>query len=139
MSSADRIDIVGLKEFQRQLRAMDQALPRKLRIVLNEAGQVIVDYDRANMPRVTGRAVGSVKLRSTQRLAQVAIGGQRAAYTPWLDFGGQGRVAGKPPPREFIPEGRYTYKGLRLKRDQITEIMEKGLLALGAEAGLEMT
>lgn len=137
--SDSKIRISGLREFQRELRAAGAALPRKIRVVLNEAGQLIVDYDQAQMPRRTGRAVGSVKLRSSQRLAQVAIGGQRAAYTPWLDFGGEGRVAGRPPPRTFIKEGRYTYKGLRLHRDEITEIMEKGLVALGAEAGLEIT
>lgn len=134
-----KIEVTGLREFQRALKQMDIGLPKRIRLVLNEAGQIIVDYDKAHMPRVSGRAVGSVKLRSTQRLAQLAIGGSKAAYAPWLDFGGEGRVKGRPGKRPFIKEGRYTYVGLRVHRQEITDIMTAGLTALAAEAGLEST
>lgn len=133
-----KITVEGLREFQAALRSMDSALPRQLRLVLNEAGQLIVDYNKAHMPRKSGRAVGSVKARSTQRLAQVAIGGSKAAYAPWLDFGGEGRVKGRPPRRPFIKEGRYTYVGLRVRRDDITRVMAEGLAALARGAGLEV-
>lgn len=135
----DRIRVEGLREFQKALRQMDSGLPRRLRLVLNEAGQLIVDYDRAHMPRDSGRAVASVKMRSTQRLAQLAIGGSRAPYTPWLDFGGEGKRRGRPAARPFIKEGRYTYVGLRVRNNEITQVMTDGLAALAREAGLEVT
>jgi hypothetical protein len=136
---ADKIQITGLREFQRALRTMDAGIPKQLRIVLNDAGQIIVDYDRRMMPRRTGRAIASVKARSSQREARIAVGGTRAPYVPWLDFGGQGRRKGRPTARPFITEGRYTYKGLRVHHDDITEIMSAGLTELAKSAGLDVS
>lgn len=137
MNQAIRID--GLREFQKALRGMDAGLPKQLRVVLNEAGELIVDYDKKHMPRRTGRAIASVKARSSQRLAQVAIGGNKAAYVPWLDFGGEGKRKGRPPMRPFIKDGRYTYQGLKVHRQDITDLMQAGLANLAREAGLEMS
>lgn len=134
----DAIRIEGLKEFQRALRDMDTNLPKQIRVVLNEATGVVIRWAVPRIPRVTGRAAASVKARSSQREARVAIGGNRAPYMPWLDFGGQGRIAGKPPARPFIKKGRYLYAGLDANRDEVTEIMNKGLADLAAQAGLEM-
>lgn len=134
-----KIQITGLREFQASLKAMDSALPKTLRLVLNSAGQLIVDYDRAHMPRRSGRAVSSVKARSTQRLAQIAVGGSKAPYAPWLDFGGEGRVKGRPGNRPYLKEGRYTYVGLRVHRDEISQKMSDGLDQLARDAGLEVT
>jgi hypothetical protein len=139
VSGIAKISISGLREFQAGLRKMDAGLPRQLRLVLNEASGIIVDYDRAHMPRKTGRAIGSVKARSSQRLAQVAIGGNKAPYTPWLDFGGQGKHAGRPAPRPFIKDGRYTYQGLKVHRQDITDIMAAGIVDLARQAGIEAT
>lgn len=135
----DSIRITGLRDFQKQLRSMETGLPKQLRIVLNEAGALIVKYDQDHMPRRTGRAIASVKARSSQREARVAVGGNRAPYVPWLDFGGEGRVKGRPGKRPFIREGRYTYKGLRVHRDEITQIMTDGLTELAKSAGLEIS
>jgi hypothetical protein len=136
---SESIKVTGIREFQRALRAMNTDLPKQVRIVLNEAGQIIVDYDQRNMPRRSGRAIASVKARSSQRQARVVIGGSRAPYVAWLDFGGEGRRKGRPAARPFIKEGRYTYKGLRVRRDDITEVMARGLAELAKSAGLEVT
>jgi hypothetical protein len=58
---------------------------------------------------------------------------------PWLDFGGEGRHKGRPPARPFIREGRYTYVGLRVHRQDITDLMSVGLTELARTAGLEVT
>jgi hypothetical protein len=135
----DKIQITGLREFQKALRGMDNGLPKQLRLVLNEAAQIIVTYDQHTMPRRTGRAIASVKARSSQREARVAVGGSRAPYVPWLDFGGEGRRKGRPGRRPFISEGRYTYKGLRVHHDDITDIMSAGLTELAKSSGLDMS
>lgn len=134
-----RIDIVGLREVQRSLREVDAGLPKQIRLIFNEATGLIVDYSKAHIEVRSGRAKGSIKARSSQRTAAVAIGGSRAPYTPWLDFGGEGRRRGRPSARPFIREGRYVYKGLRLHHDDITAIMSKGLTELVQSAGLEVS
>jgi hypothetical protein len=134
-----KINIKGIRELQRALKTADSNLPKQLRVALNKASNEVIDYAQGVMPRKTGRAVGSLKARSSQREARVGLGGKRAPHAPWLDFGGQGRVAGRPAPRPFRKEGRYVYRGLELRRDRITEIMNDGLHELAREAGLEMT
>lgn len=135
----DKIQITGLREFQRALKQMDADLPKQLRVALNEASGLVIDYAQPRMPSVTGRARASLKARSSQRAARVGMGGRRAPYAPWLDFGGEGRKKGRPAPRTFIKEGRYVYAGLRVKRDEITQVMAAALTQLATGAGLQVT
>lgn len=134
-----RIETAGLVEFQKALRQIDTDLPKQLRLVLNEAAGVIVDYSKAHIEVKSGRARGSIRAQSSQRKAAVAIGGTRAPYVPWLDFGGEGRRRGRPAARPFIREGRYVYKGLRIHNEDITDLLAKGLTDLASAAGLEVT
>ena len=133
-----KIQVTGLREFQAQLKAMDAGLPKQLRLALNEAAGVVIDYAQPRIPERTGRAAASLKARSSQREARIAVGGNRAPYYPWLDFGGEGRKRGRPAKREFIKSGRYVYKGLEVKRDRVTEIMSEALTKLARDAGLEV-
>jgi hypothetical protein len=132
------IRIEGIKEFQKSLRAVDRDMPKRLRLVLNDAAAVVIDWAVPRVPRVTGRAVASVKAKSSQRESRVAIGGRRAPYMPWLDFGGEGKVKGRPGPRPFIKKGRYLYAGLDATHDDVQKIMEKGIAELARDAGLEV-
>lgn len=134
-----KIQVQGLREFQTALRRMDSDLPKQLRVALNKASEEVIDYAEARFPKKTGRAAASLKARSTQREARVALGGRRAPYAPWLDFGGQGRVKGRPSPRPFLKEGRYVYKGLAERRGRITEILSEALSDLARDAGLEVS
>jgi hypothetical protein len=136
---AAKIQITGLREFQASLRKMDADLPKQLRVALNEASGLVVDYASSHFDRLTGRAAASLTARSSQREARVALGGARAAYAPCVDFGGEGGVKGRPPHRAFIKDGRYVYQGLKVNRDQITEVMSQALTRLAREAGLDVT
>lgn len=133
---AERIKLRGIKEFQKALRSMDADMPKQLRLILNDATELVLSYARPRFPRKSGRAVGSLKARSSQREARVGLGGQRAEYAPGLDFG-----AGDNHPQfpSYKPGGRYVYKGLEVNRDEITERMSKGLHDLASGAGLEMS
>lgn len=130
---ADKITLKGIKEFQASLRSMDSDLPKQIRVVLNDATKLVLDYAVPRFPRLTGRAAGSLKARSSQREARIALGGARAPYAPGVDFGGNA-------PRfpDYRAGGRYVYKGLELNRDEITERMSEGLHDLARGAGLEM-
>lgn len=132
----DTIKLTGIKDFQRSLRAMDADLPKQIRVILNDAMGLILDYAEPRFPRKTGRAAGSLKGASSQREARISLGGRRAPYAPGLDFGGGANRPQFPP---YRPGGRYVYKGLEVNRDKITQRMEQGLHDLARGAGLEMT
>jgi hypothetical protein len=135
----ESIQITGLREFQASLRKLDANMPKLLRVTFNGCTKLVIDYAGAHMPRKSGRAAASLKPRSSQREARIAMGGRRAPYAPWLDFGGQGRRKGRPPARPFLKDGRYVYKGLAVHRDDITALMAKGLSDVAREAGLDVT
>ena len=132
------IKVDGLVEFQKSLRQIDADLPKQLRVILNQSVTVVIDWAVPRIPRRTGRAAASVKARSSQRESRVAMGGRRAPYMPWLDFGGKVGV-NRSVDRPFLRRGRYLYAGLEATHEDVTEIMEKGLAALAGSAGLEVT
>ena len=67
------------------------------------------------------------------------MGGQKAPYMPWLDFGGEGKRRGRPAARPFIREGRYVYHALAVRKVEITQIMADGMAELARTAGLEVS
>lgn len=134
-----KIKVEGLREFQASLKAMDAALPKQLRLGLNGVADIVIGYARPRIPTKSGAAAGSLKARSTQRSAGIAAGGRRAAYFPWLDFGGQGRTKGRPPARPFLRGGRYIYPALEARHAEIIDAMGKVLTTIAHDAGLDVT
>lgn len=133
-----RIDVAGLREFQRSLRQMDADLPKQIRVVLNASGEIVIKYARPKIPSKSGAARASMKLRSSQREARLAAGGRRAPYYPWLDFGGA-VGPNDSVTRPFITIGRYVYPTLKDHNAEIQDAMAEGLQRLATGAGLEMT
>lgn len=135
MATRSKIQIDGLKQFRAQLKQVDAALPKQIRVALNEAGTIVIDTARPKIPVRTGAAKASLKLRSSQTRAAIAAGGKRAPYYPWLDFGGKvGRHNSVE--RPFYTDGRFVYVALKDKRPEIIEAMAKALTALAEGAGL---
>lgn len=132
-----KIQVGGLAALNRGLKAIDKEAPKQLRLTFNEAASRLVDKAKPSVPSVTGAARASMKARSTRTSARVAVGGKTAPYFPWLDFGGEGRVQGRPVARPFIREGRYIYPTLRKIRPEIEEMLQKGIEAVVASAGME--
>ena len=135
----DAIKIDGLAQFTRNLKKLDTDLPKALRMAFNGAADLIVSDTRAGMPSRTGKAKGSVKAKSTQTSARIAEGGNRAPYTPWLDFGGSvGRA--RSIRRPFLKEGRYLYNAYFRHRDsgRIQEELSKALIDTARQAGVEV-
>lgn len=132
---ADPIRIDGLAEFNRNLRKLDSDLPKALRVAMNDAVDIVVDYARPRVPRRTGRAQATIKAKSTRTEARVSAGSKRVPYFPWLDFGGKtGR--NRSVDRPFFKEGRYLYKGLVVKRDEFTARLEQALVGVAESAGV---
>ncbi|MFG3709480.1 HK97 gp10 family phage protein [Micromonospora sp. NPDC047730] len=133
------IRIEGLAALNRSLKRLDAEAPKGLRLAHNEAANIVVDEARRRIPSVSGRARASVKARSTRTASRVSAGSKRAPYVPWLDYGGEGRVAGRPGKREFRKGGRYVYPAFHDKRDEFTRVLERSLSGAVAAAGLEMS
>lgn len=129
------IRIEGLAEFSRSLRKLDADVPKALRLAFNEAAEVVVQRVRPTIPKRTGRAAASLKVKSTRTQARIAVGGPRAPYYPWLDFGGRvGRK--KSVKRPFIKEGRYLFPGLRKSQPDVQKVLERALSGVIRAAGL---
>lgn len=133
-----RIETRGIREFQRSLRQMEDGLQKELRPVFNGAAQVVVDAARPKVPRRTGAAAASLKVRSSQREGRLAAGGRRAPHYPWLDFGGN-VGPNDSVSRPFVTIGRYVYPAVVDQQAEIQEVMSQGLTRLAGQAGLEVT
>ncbi|MGH9251138.1 MAG: HK97 gp10 family phage protein [Acidimicrobiales bacterium] len=140
MAGGEAIRIVGLREFQRAIKAVDRDLPKALRMAFNDAAKVVVDDAQPRVPRRSGTAAATVRAKSTQRSTRVAGGGSHAPYYPWLDFGGRvGRR--RSVERPFLDKGRYIYNAYYRKRDsgEFTEALERGLVKVAERAGVKVT
>lgn len=134
----DPVKVEGLKPFVRALKTFDSDLPKTVRIGLNDAVQIVVDWARPRIPKRSGRAQRSLKAASTRTAARIQAGGSRAPYYPWLDFGGRvGRQ--RAVKRGFIREGRYIFKGLRETRPEFEAAVNRALVRVAEGTGLEVT
>ncbi|MGA5306519.1 HK97 gp10 family phage protein [Micromonospora taraxaci] len=133
------IRVEGLAAFNRSLKKLDADAPKGLRLAHNEAANIVVDAARPLMPRRSGRAQAAVKARSTRTATRVSAGSTRAPYVPWLDYGGEGRVKGRPAHREFKKGGRYVYPAFHAKRGDVQSALEGALLKVVRSAGLEVS
>ena len=133
------IKIEGLKEFRKGLKEVQKELTRGLRLVFNEAVQLIVDEVRPKVPHDSGDAAASVRAQSSQTKAKIVAGGRKAPYYPWLDFGGRVGKTNKIK-RAFIKDGRYIYATYFLLKADGTfeEMMSTKLGELANSAGIDI-
>jgi hypothetical protein len=131
----DQIRVQGLREFQAKLRAADGEAQKLLRVVLNDAAEIVVKEANSLVPRKSGNAANSIKAQSSQREGRVKAGGIRVPYYAWLDFGG-GVGRSKSIKRPFMKSGRYIYPAAKDKRNAVAERVEEGMTELAKKAGL---
>lgn len=146
MAAADPVRVVGLKELQTELKALNAALPREIRKALNQVAVTVAQGTQRRVPRGdTGNARASVKPASTQTMARVVAGGKKAPYYPWLDFGGtvgpgkHGKGSKGSIVRPFVKSGRYLYPTYSAGRQSILLGLHKTLVALAEANGLKVT
>lgn len=136
--AVDPIKIVGLRDFQAALKQMDGESQKQLRVVLNQASDVVARGASRRVPRKTGRAAASLRAQSSQREARVVGGSRKVPYYGWLDFGGRiGRD--KSQRRPFVQSGRFMYPAYSANRDSINRALQESLVALARGAGLTVT
>jgi hypothetical protein len=131
------VGVEGLAAFTRGLKKLDSDLPKGLRIALNGCAEFLIAKTQPTIPRRTGAAANSLKARSTQKAVRIGVGGRKAPYYPWLDFGGKTGI-NKSVDRPFFKEGRYLYPTLRKHRNDFTDIMQGAILGIARGAGLDV-
>lgn len=137
MALVDPIKVEGLADFSRNLRKLDNDLPKALRLAHNRVAQIVVDWAQPRVPSRSGRARKSVKAKSTRTESRVIGGSTRVPYYPFLDFGG--RVGRKRSVRRpFIKGGRYIYEGYSQNTEKVREVLVEELLGVASDAGIEV-
>lgn len=132
-----KIKIEGLNEFNRALKKLDSDLPKLIRTANNAAADLLIQKTRQVIPSNSGKAKNSLVARSTRTSARISVGGPKAPYYPWLDFGGKtGRK--KSVIRPFYKEGRYLYPTLRKYKDEIMAKQYEGMVDVARKAGLDV-
>lgn len=135
--SSSTLRVVGLKEFKKGLRGIDRGAPKAVRVALNGVADVLIGATRPKIPRLSGAAAASLQARSSQSEARISVGGPKAPYYPWLDFGGRvGR--NRSVVRPFYSDGRYIYPTLGEIRTDIEGAMLKAMAQLASANGVEV-
>lgn len=131
-----KVEVRGIVELRKALRDIDKDLAKELGAGLAEAARIVADEARAHVPVRTGRAAASIKVRKQQTGAALAVGGAKAGYYPWLDFGGKvGRRHSVR--RPVIPGGRYIYPALRRKDAEVKAKVDEVLERMARLAGFD--
>jgi hypothetical protein len=127
---------------------MDEQAKSALKRELLGVATQVSSRAAGKVPRLTGRAAGSVKPRASMQGASIAFGGSAAPYFPWLDFGGstgKGHRAGaggsgsvkRPWLGNPSGEGRYIYPTIREMRPEIETAVDDALAAAARAASFE--
>lgn len=132
----ETIRVHGIADLQRALRQMDKDAPKELAAELATISDFVLQRARAKVPHLTGAARGSMKVKKQQRGAALAVGGTKAEYYPWLDFGGRvGR--NRSVRRDVIPGGRYIYPTVAQHDDEIKRMVDVVLERMARRAGFQ--
>ena len=135
--TVDPVRVEGLSKFSRDLKKLDNDLPKALRVALNQAGDIVLQDATPRVPNRKGRARRSMRMASTRTKVRIRAGGRRAPYYPWLDFGGRvGR--NKSVRRQFLREGRYIYRSFFDNRQRVHDALEDALIDVARQAGIEV-
>lgn len=132
-----KLAIQGLSEFTRAIKKLDADLPKMVRVANNSAADLLISKARPLIPARTGKARASLKAQSTRASARISVGGPKAPYYPWLDFGGRtGRK--RSVVRPFYKAGRYIYPTLSKYQEEIAQLQYDALKDIAKAAGLDV-
>lgn len=142
------VQVRGLKEVQKALKAIDKDLPKGLRTEFLVVARAVVGTAQRDVPRRTGAAASSIRPRASQTGAGIAFGGNAAPYFPWLDFGGSTGKGHRPGVKDSgsvkrdwlgnpAGEGRYVYPAIRAHEDDIVDAAGDVPVKLAKRNGLE--
>lgn len=127
------ITVDGLKEFRAALRASGSGLTRELPKALRLAGKPPLAETKALAgrtsvsPRSTGALQKSYKIRTSGTTAFVSSGVPYGAGAEWGVYGKWSGFRRYPPGPESAGRGRFAWKAVVEKRDEIAEVLYRAL------------
>jgi HK97 gp10 family phage protein len=144
------VEIIGLREFRRELKQAGQQWPKELRQANKDAAEIVAADARRRAPRGPhlggGRVrpvVSSIRALASQGRGQVAIGGASTPHAQVLEFGGTiprrgqtGTAAIQARHGSFAKAGLsvtpvraqpYLYPALAAKADEVVEFYGEAL------------
>lgn len=134
------VRVEGLADFQKELKRLDQKLPRELQKANKRAAELVADAARTRatgLGSVAAKAAPSIKAAAEQRRSKVSIGGARYPFALGAEFGGQGR----PTTMQFAPwsgsdtgAGYFLYPAIRETRDEFMDAYDDAIEQLTREA-----
>lgn len=132
-----KLEVKGIKELSRSLKKVDADAPKAMKGALNGVSTLIIGKAKPLIPKRSGRAAGSLRASSTRTEVKIRVGGSKAPYYPWLDFGGRTGIRGSVV-RPFFKEGRYLYPTLSANSAEIAALLEGSLAEVIKSAGLDV-
>ena len=129
-----KVDVIGLRDLQRELRVLDKALPRELRKANLKVAELIAEQTQAafrSQPGIASEVPSGVKAKAQQREAGITLDAARAPSILGSEFGGGAHRAGNPTARggyttQFRPhagnEGYALYPTIRKSRARVIEM-----------------
>lgn len=105
--------VIGLREFERELRLADPQFPRELRVRNKTSAEIVADEMRERVPVRGGRLKGSIKAGASSRSAYVKAGTPKTVpYALPINFGWKARN---------IESQEFTYSAIEAKNEEVVE------------------
>jgi hypothetical protein len=136
--AAPVISIVGMRalrrDIKRQTDEQSSALYTAIKRAGRQAAEPVAALTRANLPHVTGRLAGDVRVTASRTGAAVRMGRKSVPYAGWVEFGGT-RKRPHLSEREYVRTGRYLFPAARGLAERSAQLYAEGLeRVLGAGA-----
>ena len=117
------VQVIGLRDLRRDLKAIGQGLPRELTKAQKEAGEVIARRARELAPRRSGRLAASIKVSAAG--TRVAVKSSLPYASP-VHWGWRARgIVGQP----------FLWQAVEEKRDEYVDALGDAIEALARRHG----
>lgn len=121
-AKSDGVNVEGLAELRRALKAISATAPKELNAASKEVATFVADDARSTaegLGGVAAKVAPSIKPSGTASGAAITLGGTAYPMAAGAEFGGRGR----PTTQQFKPHlgrtGYFTYPAIRQNADEI--------------------
>lgn len=135
-TSGPGIEVIGLQQFRRDLKAADAGLTRELSKALRAAGKPplarvkVLAGRTSSGPRSTGQLARSYKIRVSGTAAYVASTVPYGAGAEWGVYGKWSGFRRRYPGPEPGGRGRFAWRAVLEEREGIEEVLTRSLREL---------
>lgn len=134
---SESVRVEGLRDFIRELRALDATLPKEVRSITKDLADDVADKSGQSFSGRSGvapKVAASVKALAQQRGAQVKFGGPQWPYAMGAEFGSSRYKQFEPWRGSGAGAGYSVFPVVRKERERIVVFFNRGLKHLFAKA-----